>query len=243
MKPKPYIGITGFKIMQDIHETEKIFEKNPLLTGYTAMYGILCSMKRLYNAFSEGKTSPSFANIPMLLDYVPTNSLAMIHYHTKEKETLDQQIKTLFSTENIYHRHVCKAVQLNVDWPGLDKLEKIKTEFLNLQIVLQLPKRATKDFSLKQATKLAGFYDDFVDYVLIDPSGEKGEEFDLDNGVRMMNALYGAMPTTRIGIAGGFSGLNVEERVSYIKDRFPEPFFIDAQGKLRKDGNLYMPYV
>jgi len=242
-KAKPYVGITGFKTAQEIGATAEAFYDNGFFSSnYLAMFGILSSDKRLDNPFQEGTMSPAICNLSEALEAVPKWGLPTIHYHTKEKEKLNSHIRAILTVDGIYYYGLCKAVQLNVDWPPLDQINKILKEFTKLDLVLQLPRRATEGLSLKEIAKRSKEYDALVKYALIDSSGGKGVEFDLEYGIELMNALNEAMPNTRIGIAGGLDGGNVKSLVSEISKKYNEDFFIDAQGKLRTDNKEALDY-
>ena len=226
---KPYIGITGFKTTEQIDFAAKEFEKN---NAY-GMFGFLTSSKRLANKEIEGKQSPAVKQLDFLVSMVPKNQLAMLHYHTQEQGTMVDEVKTLMT--NMYQNNLCKAIQLNMPWPQKESIDQLLQTFPELQIVLQLPTRATGDLEPEEIAKKASTYDSLVTYALIDPSGGKGVEFDIQNATTLMNYLHQAMPTTTIGVAGGFSPQNVEARVQEIQKHYAEPFFIDAQGRLRTE--------
>ncbi|MFH1065552.1 MAG: hypothetical protein V1734_03545 [Nanoarchaeota archaeon] len=107
-------------------------------------------------------------------------------------------------------------------------------------IVLQLPKRATQGRELGDITKMAGEYKSLARYVLVDPSAGEGKDFDVVQCSELMNGLHSAMPNTRIGIAGGFDGINVIKKVSGISEIYHDDFCIDAQAKLRTKDNKYI---
>lgn len=239
MRAKPYVGITGFKTGEEVDVVNAIFEKNGFNQNFShlPMYGFIVTDKRLADVMKEGTQSPKFVNLPLLASLLPSTTLPMMHYYTDNKDNLADEIEQVFSYGAMYWSGDCRAVQLNVDWPPLKQIEKIKTMFEEMAIVLQLPARAMEGKTTAEITRQAKEYDGLVSFALIDPSGGLGLDFDLERSLELMASLYQAMPTTQIGVAGGFSGENVEERVWAIQGRYSEPFCIDAQGKLRDDHN------
>ncbi len=257
--PSPYIGITGFKTKEEIIKTANAFKENyekcrAYKSPHEPMFGFLCSNKRLEDKLSEGTQSPAFIQLKELIDYaVDADSLKkcipMIHYHTENagktsgfsapieqsspgKEKLADEIKEVF--ERIYDK--CKAVQLNMTWPAIEQVEKIKKEFPDMQIVFQLNKYALKDAGIEAVVKRTKEYEKFVDYVLIDPSGGLGAEFDLEKSTELMTAIENEMKNKTIGIAGGLDGENVKEKVVTITKKIKHSYFcIDAQGRLRTE--------
>ena len=236
MRAKPYVGITGFKTRKEVRNTAAACLRNNFPNSkYDVMFGVLSSHKNLKDHSREGKQSPSISDLKCLLDEVPRWGLPMIHYYTPKKNTLDEQVKELFSLGHIYHSNLCRAVQLNVDWPPVEKVYQIMNAFPDMKIVLQLPKRSMEGLSTKEIAKQAGIYDRLVSYALIDPSGGKGEEFDLKYVIELMHALDETMPHTMIGNAGGYDAHTVKKKVPVIKGIYKKPFFIDTQGRVRTD--------
>lgn len=239
--PSPYIGITGFKTKEEIIRTANAFKENyekcrAYKSVYKPMFGFLCSNKRLEDKLSEGTQSPAFVQLKELIDYaVEADSLKkcipMIHYHTENAKTLADEIKEVF--DGIYDK--CKAVQLNMTWPAIEQVEKIKKEFPEIQIVFQLNKYALNDLEAENVVKRTKEYEKLVDYILIDPSGGLGVEFDLEKSCELMTAIENELENKTIGIAGGLDGENVKDKITNIAKKIHSYFCIDAQGKLRTE--------
>ncbi|KYK26761.1 hypothetical protein AYK26_04780 [Euryarchaeota archaeon SM23-78] len=236
LKAKAYVGITGYKTTQEVKDMAEMFRESGFPNiRYEVMFGVLSSYKRIDDVNSEGKKSPCLSKLPEILQEIPSWGLPMIHYYTPRKESLCTEILSLFTHDPLYDANLCRAVQLNVDWPPLEHLNYIIKEFPELKIVLQLPPRATEGLGLEEIAKRAKEYDNLVKYALIDPSRGKGLDFEVQYSVELMSALNQAMPHTRIGIAGGFDADNVKKKVPLIKEKYQEDFFIDAQGRLRTE--------
>src|SRR3989344_168917 len=140
MKPKPYVGITGFKTKTEIDEISRTWEEQGRDLGYKFMFGFICSAKRLKEKEKSGTESPSINDLPILTGITPRFGLPMIHYYTPNRERLSQELQEVFSTGKMYEQGFCRAVQLNMTWPDPDQIQEVKKEFPNLEIVLQLPK-------------------------------------------------------------------------------------------------------
>ncbi len=233
---KPYIGITGFKTQEEVLRLSDVFEHAGLGSGrYTAMFGFGVSSKRLAKMEKCGSGTPAAEDLPGLAGSVPSWAIPMMHYFTKVPDVMNRELRDLFSLEGMYEKGICRAVQLNMSWPKVGDIERLVKDFPDMEIVLQLPERAMSRLSTEEISRKAAKYDSLVSYVLVDPSGGTGTEFDVEQGIELMNSLYEKMPQTIIGIAGGFSAENVGERVRRIKDSFPKDFCIDAQGKLAEN--------
>ena len=234
---QPYVGVTGVKSPAQVKGVVDCFARHGLCQigqgSYQGMLGFLVSQKRLAQRDIPGDQSPAAKDLADLCALVPDGLLPMMHYHTAEKDTLVSQVKELFSVGSMYDRGVCRALQLNVDWPPVGQVEGIMDAFPEMRIVLQLPRRATEGRSVEEIAGLARPYAPSVAYALIDPSGGEGIPFDIDRSVELMLALHEALPGVVIGAAGGLRGETVRQRVEDIRTRYLPPFCIDAQGGLR----------
>ena len=233
-KAKPYIGVTGFKTVDEIKQVADIFEKKGFPNeNYTAMFGFLSSREKMDDVTAVGRKTPSMQSLRGLIEAVPSWALSMIHYYTPNREKVGSEMRFFLSYERL--DEVCKAVQLNVDWPEISQAELLKSTYPKLELALQLPKRATQGITMRGIAAKASAYDKFVSYALIDPSGGKGEEFDTLYVSQLIRALDKTMLTTRLGVAGGFCSQTVKKNIPLIKSAYQEKIFIDAQGRLRTE--------
>lgn len=230
MRPDPYVGITGLQTVDDVMNFVRMADTPGLPDKI--MLGFTCSNKRLADPDSSGKTSPSLNSVIQMLPKLVKYKcyLPMMHYYTSDLSKLAEEIKFLFS--HLYTQGLCRAVQLNAEWPDIMALREIKDALPELQIVLQLPKQALTAYDGIIVEK-ASHYNSHIDYLLIDPSGGTGDDVDIERGARLINVLSRAMPNVTLGIAGGFSADNVGVRVASLNRMTTAPYCIDAQGKLR----------
>jgi hypothetical protein len=235
MKTKNYVGVTGFKTKEDVLHIADVARNLGYPNDKTVMFGILCSSKYLDTPDVAGRLSPPLNQTAEIAKRVPNWAIPMMHYHTKERAFFNE-VYRLFSQNNLYDS--CKAVQLNIDWPNLNDMSKIKNCFPALDIVLQIPKRATDGLSMNELQQKVSEYSEFADYALIDPSGGRGIDFDIEKGIETILAIDSVLPNTLIGIAGGFDGSNVRERLQQISNKYKKEFFIDAEGKLMTENTL-----
>jgi len=239
----PYIGITGFNELSQVSSVARHIQSYPV--GYV-MFGFTSSNKRLLDPTSEGKTSPSLDSMPALVRGVPTHHLPMIHYYTPSPETVAEEVIALFKHCGFDGQYPLPGVQLNLEWPDIAQLDAMRSALgQDFKITMQLPKKALElsDYDIVNSLES---YDGIVTYVLIDPSGGLGLDFDIPRASKLMVQIQEAtdiMP----GVAGGFSSSNVEDRINKIRlasrcdcagnsscmaPRLTN-FCIDAQGKLR----------
>ena len=236
MRPIAYIGITGFKEDYEVKDVaEQYLRRGFLGSGaeftqktHKAMFGFLCSAKRLSDKTKQGRLSPRAQDLGCLTRSVPNGIIPMVHYFTENRRNLAEEVKQVFMIDGLYENNYCRGIQINMPWPDIDQVEAIRKEFPDMDIVLQLPNK-----TLSEAHR-AKEYKELVQYCLIDPSGGKGQKIS-DKYLDLVSMLHKSMPNTRIGIAGGLSGFNVKETMEQVYQTFKEPFCIDAEGRLRTE--------
>ena len=236
-----YIGITGFNSVEQVKAFNAAVDDIPV--GYI-MYGFTSSNKRLADPTSSGKTSPSLDSLKEMVDAVPACHLPMVHYYTSNTDKLADEIIELFQYCGLDRRRV--GLQLNALWPDPFLCRILKR--LGHTITLQLPKEVFyPNWSRVRLLKNLKQYRKYVDYALIDPSGGQGKDFNVSIAAKLMPIIAKEIPEIVPGIAGGFSPDNVADRINAIRDESrcaacnqPElhDYCIDAQGKLRENGQL-----
>lgn len=246
-QPLPYIGITGFKHITQVRKIREWMVDNQATLvdlDYLVMLGFTASNKRLENRHSEGKTSPSLENLASLCVWASVvRALPMIHYFTDKPANLAAEIITLFTDPeigNLYEENLCRAIQINQDWPAVTQLQAVKAKLPELQIVVQLSPTALK-LPDEEVVAKAKQYDGLADYMLIDPSGGMGVPLDLVRGAKLIGKLESTLPACRIGAAGGFSPENIAESYLALAGNNHWRFCVDAQGKLRTEGGELDP--
>lgn len=157
-------------------------------------------------------------------------ALNLIHYNTKERETLFDQMREVRSLAGPH----CHGFQLNIAWPDPNVLTRLAAQSQQTIIVLQIGSRAFEmvDRSPKKlAEKIAQEYTELVDYILLDPSGGYGKPFDPRATQVYLETLTSKNIRGGLGVAGGLgpSTLNLLEP---LVRGFPD-LSIDAEGKLR----------
>lgn len=238
MLPKPYVGITGVVSAQEAEDVEHDFNSAGFVnTTPQEMIGVLVSLKTLHGLPAENRRYPPVNKLMEIFSAVcGADVLSMVHYNSREHDTLAEQVEQVF--EKLYDspdgERLCRAVQLNVVWPKVEQVKRMKTHLPELQIVLQLSQAAMEGYTPGDIAARVREYGNVLSYVLIDPSGGRGLEFDQHYSVQVYRALRAGEQEFTIGFAGGFSPRNVERRVrAIIKQVGHRDFCIDAEGALR----------
>jgi hypothetical protein len=234
MRVKPYVGITGPVNVQETKDICREFSQ----AGYSMenphipMLGFLVSYKTLNGQSTQNRRYPSANSLPELLKATDRQVLTMVHYNSKDIDTLSNQVAQIF--EGVYENGLCRAIQLNIVWPDIGQVARIKEQHPEMQVVFQASHKAMDGKTPNQIAKGIYDYRDSISYVLIDPSGGRGMPFNLESSVAIYSELREQCPDLTIGFAGGFSGENVAPRLREILKQIEEDkFCIDAEGGLR----------
>jgi hypothetical protein len=230
MRPQPYIGITGFMTTGEINE---VLDVLPRGTNRQVMVGVLVSSKTLRGIPNKW---PQRYPKPDELSQIFTErreALNLLHFNTKEPEHLleDMLLAQSMAGPN------CHGFQLNIAWPDKEVLKQYrnrKPEHASQRgvVVLQVGGKALDECG-RDAAKIAARvheYEYLADYVLIDPSGGIGQEFDVDFARQCFIELESQTTYMGYGIAGGLHVGNLDRLTSLLGDF---SFSIDAEGKLR----------
>lgn len=233
-RSQSYIGVTGPVTLQEVGHLVSTFEKNTITleSNHQPMIGILVSEKTLNGMDVGNRRYPLFSQVPTLLEAASNKAFNTLHYNTSHKESLSDQVDALFS-EQIYDDNLSRGIQLNVVWPPIEELTKIKRSLPDLQVILQLSKNSLKKGPQEVAERLTA-YSDLVDYALLDPSGGAGRSFQPEEILPYYEAIHEMRPNVSLGIAGGFTGDNVGHRIAEVRAILGHSnFSIDAEGGLR----------
>ena len=226
----PYIGITGFMTR---YEVLSVLSSYPLHAPRKVMIGVLASLKSLRGEINKRPMRyPKAEEIKNIFIEHPL-ALNLIHYNTKEPDTLLSQLlkMTEFGGPNFH------GFQLNMAWPVLKTLKLYKKQHPEKQIVLQVGHKAM-ELVMKSPSILANHverYEGFVDYVLLDPSGGLGKPFDVEEMRKYLEAISSRNLEIGLVVAGGLSPTTLDTIEPLIKTNISS----DAEGRLRnKDDSL-----
>ncbi len=234
MNKKPYIGITGAVNKQEVEDICKEFTEADytMKSFHLPMLGFLISYKTLNSQPTLNRRYPNITKLPELLEQADNRVLTMIHYNSGERDSLVEQVSKLF--DGIYSNGLCRAIQLNIVWPDTRQVKTIKDKFPEMKIVFQASHKAMVNKNSAETVRMIKDYEDSLDYVLIDPSGGRGIEFNIEDSLGLYSELREHVQDLTIGFAGGFNGGNVLDRLRQIIAEIGETnFFIDAEGGLR----------
>lgn len=225
----PYIGITGFMSQREVLAALTVLD----LAKYyqrKLMVGVLVSWKTTHclkekwpNRYPVAeKISEIFVNHPKALN--------LAHYRAGGFLSLDWQLEDVAKIcgPNLH------GFQLNIPWPETIGLKIYRERYPDKIIVLQIGSRAFEIIGYspeRLAKKVAQDYKGLIDYILLDPSGSYGMDFDPAEIAEYLGALKKARLEIGIGVAGGLSATTLRN-ISPLIAEF-SGLSIDAEDGLR----------
>ncbi|MBI5421359.1 MAG: hypothetical protein HZA35_03595 [Parcubacteria group bacterium] len=228
-----YVGVTG--VMNNTHVVS-LLDVVPQGSRRKLMVGVLASSKTIEGVSNKWPNRyPTPETMGSILEDDP-RVLNLIHFNTKDPDLLFEQ---MIKARSLAGPH-CHGFQLNMGWPDPRVLRKFYMMRSGPTIVLQVGSHAfacVKDSPRKLADKIAQEYADYIDCVLLDPSGGLGKPLDTEVLRQYLQALEKKGLDIGLGVAGGLSA-DTLHLVAPLVDEFPD-LCIDAEGRLRdKDDHL-----
>lgn len=233
-KEIPYIGVTGVSTVEEAIQINNTFKTAIKGKDRLGMVGYLVSNRTLLGEKERYEKYPPIEILPQLLAITAETSLNTIHYRTNEPKSLATQIDRLLEIEDIYKRHLCHGIQLNISWPRIDQVEEIKKKYSDLKLILSLNEKALRKNSRVEIVNHLKNYNDFINYIIIDPSGGIGKQFEENAIAPYYRAIKHNFPEKGVILAGGFNDENIFNRLNKVKGAINSSNFgIDAEGGLR----------
>lgn len=219
--PTPYIGVTGFMRRAEVaHVLEHFTHPTRLF-----MAGILVSEETIAKSRVPFKTRkvkqpdrhPALADIATIFPSGQSNVLNLVHYSTKEPETLLEQMELITSVAG----RSFGGFQLNVEWPRPEVLETYRRRHPGKRIALQVRRNSRSPESL--AGLVSRRYQELFDYILVDNSAGTGSPLDPAITGDYLRALReeGVEEYAGLGAAGGLSAKTLP-LAGVLADEFPD---------------------
>ena len=232
---KPYIGVTGFTKKEEVSSALSVFPKNydrELMVGVCATWKSLRYLP-IKPKWQKQTPSPLAINELFLED---SRVLNLVHYSTEEgqeRSILNDMVKI----HNLagWHFH---GFQLNIAWPEVRILDEYRNAVgYKYRVVLQIGQKAVEMAGGTPESVADKFeqYAEFIDDVLLDPSGGQGKSFDTERTREFLTEIRKRKYGIGLGVAGGL-GPDTLNLVEPLIADFPN-LNIDAQGKLRNSEN------
>jgi hypothetical protein len=190
MKAKAYVGITGPVNVQETKEICREFSEAgySMKSPHIPMLGFLASYKTLNGQKTQNRRYPSVSSLSDLLEATEGKVFTMIHYNSNQGDTLSDQIAQIFS--GVYETGLCKALQLNIAWPDIGQVTRIKEQHPDIEIVFQASNNVMVGKTPDEITKGIRKYGSSIDYVLIDPSAGQGKNFDVKSSLAIYSETH-----------------------------------------------------
>ncbi len=228
-KSGPYIGVTGFMSRDEVMQALMSVSRE---TAYRLMVGVLMNSETLAGQTNKwpGRYPKREAVADIFID--DPRTLNLIHYNTDTPNMLVSEVRQIVELAG----PDLDGLQFNVAWPAPSQIEQIREMYPNLYLLLQIGGRAMQEvlsFGIHTEERLEeciGWYIPFIDAVLFDPSGGKGEPFSVAGCHPWIRAAR-EFPGLEVGVAGGLGPVTTNVIESLAK-QFPG-LNIDAEGRLR----------
>jgi len=249
---RSYIGATGFTKKHEVIYCNYLFEKLGFYrTDHIPMLGFLVSDRTLRGEQTDNKRYVRIDEVHSLIQSADKRVFRTIHYNTQDTSRLSDQIHELLDYRPEGTKNTLKmassvdGIQLNMAWPDVGQLERMRDEFPDLYIILQVLDKVNPSMTPQQAaTKTVNEYSGLIHFVLYDSSGGTGKKVDLAAARKFYEELRDHGSDIGFGIAGGLSPENVADFVRYFRtgpDTFLDFLSIDVESGIRRvseDGKL-----
>lgn len=235
----PYIGVTGFRSLEDTGFALTSFQG--ILSGlgraraYRLMVGVMMSFKTLTGL--PTKWAEVFPPKEGIADIFIEHSLLFnaLHYADYDDNT---ELSHLLEAVSFGGEHI-QGLQLDMVWPDPGMVIAFRKEYPDVLLVLQVNGRALEiahDDPMRVVSRLAE-YGDSVDFVLLDKSMGQGLGMDAEALIPFAHAIRSM--GKRVAVAGGLGpdSLNLVEPLARAVDNLS----IDAQSKVCDEGDAKNP--
>lgn len=234
---KEYIGITGFKTLEEINSLSTVFQQS-LNKEYSGMYGFLISNTQLNKPSVESSRNPALKNLKTLINAVPENMMPTLHYCSSLRSLDLDNLTRVLEYDDLYDS--CKFLQINLDWPSVNDLGKLKERFPDLYIIQQLNPRHEDTANMLSSIEE---YGELVDKLLIDPSLGAGIAYNAKESVEIVNSINKNSENFTYVVCGGLSENTVYSRVKEMQSLLNVNFSIDAEGRLRTQDRMSLDLI
>lgn len=200
MRPKSYIGITGFMSRPEV---AAVFNALRTQSAMVFMVGVLVSDKSLRGEPGNPKRYP----MPKELGHIFSSrqdQLNLLHINVREAVNPDQLLNNLYTARDLAGPN-CHGFQLNIPWPDVTVVSRYKARYPKDKLVLQCGAGALESAGNNphRLALLAADYEGLADYILVDPSGGRGQPFRYNTALGYLSELQHVLPDVGLGIAGG----------------------------------------
>lgn len=235
----PYIGVTDFTTHDQVFQALEVIPKETNrrlhvghMMSYKTYHGIPTQMGWEHMWLRGEELQALFQPHPKVFN--------VLHFADYSQQPCLTEAADLISACKEAGPNL-QGLQLDMLWPRRSLVEQVKSEFPDLEIILQLGKVA-----LTQLEESRGFIDleimryaNSVDYFLIDWGMGKGEPIDTEIVSSYVEIACELISQKRVAIAGGL-GPSTYNVLQQFLEKYPS-LSCDAQGQMRSTGKATDP--
>jgi len=242
---RPYIGIVGLKNEDEVFRTAGMVhvalgarEKTQKLI-HLVQIGVQVTDRTLRGEVTESRRNPKVADIPGMFRTAMSfreDFFTVVHYTSKNHDLIFESVRKILGLEDMYKNGWCHGIQLNGCFGKIkpEVLSGIKDAYPDLKIILQLNGGVLESMNEPEIARELVKFGGLTDYVLIDPSGGRGQKLDVGLSLEVAKEILYITNRVAVAFAGGLRGSNVFGVVNRLRGGLrKKDFSIDAEGGLR----------
>ncbi|HYD02727.1 MAG TPA: hypothetical protein VEC16_00350 [Alphaproteobacteria bacterium] len=229
-----YIAVSGVSSRADVNYVCDEFSKAGFNnTNYVPMIGIFANSKSIRDE-SDINRYTNISKIKELIETLDNRAIPFIEYFPNHATNLFDQVMGLFNW--LYNSDSCKVLQVNLNWPQVGDIKKIKKRFDNMKIIMQVPHTlAPMDEMLERVEK----YESSINGIMLDPSTGRLSSFYSTNLIDIYGAIKERFPSLNVGFSGLITEHNIEHRLGQLSSSIKNmDFSISAGEGLRNKTGL-----
>lgn len=165
----PFIAVNGVTTTEEVRGVISEFGSQLTVSTHKPVLGFLVSFSTL-NGVTNFKDSryPKFSDLPILLEAAKDRVCTVISYKTDFSGFYDN-VGNILAYQKIYENGLCGAIKLDMAWPSLDDLRKIKENFMELKILIRTSMEMHgRQLDVKEVIGRTLEYDGCADYIIIE---------------------------------------------------------------------------
>jgi len=231
MQHSSYIGVTDFENRHDVNTVSALI---PPSSTHKLHVGAMMSYKSLHGIPSRVGWENIWLNAEGLRALFANDNRVLNTLHWADYDNLTQ-VGDLIQAASLCGEYL-HAMQLDMVWPEIELIEQLKTARPELKIILQVSHKAMEQIPSTQTLQsMLARYEQSVDYILLDWGMGRGEAFEPQQALSVVEAALEVFEEPRIAVAGGL-GPQTYTNLREILTKYPL-ISCDAQGRLRTSGS------
>jgi hypothetical protein len=234
-----FIAVNGATTADEVKSVISEFGLRLAIGTHSPVLGFLVSFSTL-NGVSRFKDSryPKFKDLPILLEAANGKACTVISYET-DFSKFHEDIKSIFTHQEIYENGLCRAMKLNITWPLPEELRKIKEEFGELKIMVKTSMEMRgRQLDVKEAIGRTLEYEKSADYIIIDRPVSHNNA--VDHSLELYAELRRQGCFSPVGFSGEIDSRSAADLMKNLRNGSERNISITAQDRVRDNTTGYL---